>query len=248
MDIRCSNLPEFIEYFNGSKKLKSGSEGTCYKIGNKTYKLYNSFYKSLLNNDREIERLLRFRDVIVNNIYFIRGLIYYNNEMIGSITDYAKGIDCGYINLHRKNIDKIIKALSVLKKDIYELSRLGIYVDDVYLCNILYDNINFKLIDTASYISTLDKDISVIYRKNMKQVIRVLFRGITDKIYSDDNFIYAFLEYIDSPYKDYLEDIDLIMNPDMTIKEIKNIIEEYTEKEIVSFSNCRSDLLRIRKK
>ena len=47
-----------------------------------------------------------------------------------------------------------------------------------------------------------------------------------------------------SIYKDYLEDIDLIVNPDMTILGIKDAVSEYIGIEVDSFAKCRKKLLK----
>lgn len=251
-DIRFNNLINLVDFFlcDRVKVLGSGSEGTCYKIGNYTYKLYNELYSDLLNNDIAIERLLKFRDIIIDNIYFIKAAMYYDNQLIGSVCEYASGKCCKGALLYRSKIDKLVRALNILKENIYELSKLGICIDDNFLGNVLYDGNNFKLIDTGSYFyyNKDDYDTDIIYLKNMKKIMKILFLGITDKIYMEDDFIFGFLWKIDSPYKYYLIDDDLIMNPGNTIIGIKNTIEEYIGYEIDTFSRCRKDLLKIKKR
>lgn len=254
-DIRFEGMEELDKFLGDDRYLGKGREGLCYKVLNKTYKLYYSDYWT--NNPMEIEQLLKFRDLLVENVYFIRGLVYVKDKMVASITDYAVGRSCGLINLCRCNLDRLVVALATLKKTIYELSELGIYVDDIFAPNILYDGNSFKLIDTSGYLYSTEiggyghenkDDILVIYGENMKAVIRELFRGITDMKYENDNFIYSFLLEVNSPYKDYLVDSDLLMHPDKTIIGIRDTVCEYVGREIDSFSNCRRDLLRIRKK
>lgn len=259
-DIRFNSLIQVVDFFCDTKLkvLGSGAEGTCYKVGNKTYKLYNDIYSDLFNNEVDKMNLLKFRDIIINNVYFIRALIYYENDLIGIITDYASGINCGKTLLYRRNLDKLILALNTLSDNIYELSKLGIYIEDHFLPNILYDNVNFKLIDTGSYYyskeipesdDNKDKDdIEVIYKKNMTKIMKMLFSSITNVDPLRDNFIFAFLWYIDSPYKKYLVDTDLLLNPGDTITGIRNTIQEEIGREITAFSQCKNDLLRIRKK
>lgn len=254
-DIRFYSMEELDNFLENGRYLGRGREGICYKILNKTYKLYYHDYWT--SDPIEIENLLWFKDLMVENVYFIRGLIYVDDRMVASITDYAVGRSCGIVNLHRCNLDRLIVALATLKKTIYELSELGIYVYDSFVSNILYDRNSFKLIDTSSYLYSTEicgygysnkDDILVIYEANMKAVIRVLFRKITDVREQQDNFIYSFLQEINSPYKDYLQDRDLLIHPDKTIIGIRDTICEYVGGEIDSFSNCRRDLLRVRKK
>ena len=90
----------------------------------------------------------------------------------------------------------------------------------------------------------VDYDIDFVYRKNMRKVIHKLFLNITNYRGIEDNFIYRFLLNNDSIYKDYMKDIDLMINPDDTILGIKVELEEYIGYEINSFSECRKILVK----
>ena len=242
-----------IEYFiNNLEYLGSGSEGVCYRNNKNVYKIYNDKYKNLYNNDIVINRLLQFRNIIIDNIYFIRRLIYLDNLMIGSISEYAEGVSCSKKMLCRCNIDKLVNALFILKKNIYELSKLGICIDDNYLGNILYNGDKFKLIDTGGYFYysdfyEMDKfDDIEIYNRNMRKIMKLLFMNITGIYLEEDNYILSFLWRINSPYKSYLVDGELLSNPDETILGIKNIISEYSDYEIKNFNDCKT-LLKVRR-
>lgn len=256
-NIKFSEINTVVEFFRGSRRLGYGREGTCYKIGNMSYKFYNSLYRFIYSDvDSQLE-LLKLKDVVVDNFYFIRCLIYFNDKLMGSVSEYAKGNSCGKIWLHRRDLDKLIIALNTLKKNIYELSRYGICIEDHDLSNILYDGNVFSLIDVGDYRYSGDvifmgqnvivDDIDAIYRENMRRIVTLLFKGITNFDNRYDDFIFAYLTEINSPYKDYLEDIDLIINPDETISGIRDSIQEGIGREINAFSNCRNDLRRIRK-
>lgn len=256
--IQFNSLIRVVNFFSDADYLGRGHEGSCYRKGDSVYKLYNPLYCNLLDNDIARKRLLKFRNTIVENVYFIRKLIYFDNDLIGSVADYARGSNCIENKLYRKRIDKLVEALAILKKTIYELSQLGIYINDECLANTIYDGKVFKLIDVGSYLcsseileSEMDEDkddVLIIYRKNMCKIMKYLFGAITDKKEEYDNFIFSFLWYIDSPYKTYLIDSEMLMNPEQTIMGIRDTIQETIGREIVSFSNCRSDLMRIRKK
>ena len=242
-NIVFKNKEDLINYLTHYKNIGSGAEGNCYKVHKKTYKIYKNSSIKNINNIHNIENILRYKNIIIDNIYFVRGLIYCDNLIVGSYSEYAKGKSCIQTELHKCKINKLTYALSILKQNIYELSKLGICIDDYFLGNILYDGNNFKLIDTASYYIN-NSDINIIYQENMKKIISELFKNITYKYYEKDNFIYTYLHDINSPYKNYLYDIDLITNPDNTILEIKKIISEYMGYEIESFSNSRTKLLK----
>lgn len=247
MYIQTDHFNSPIDYFYDLKLLKlgSGREGTCFKMNNRTYKIYNDSYIKLYHN-RE-EELLKFKDINIDNIYFIKELIYFNKELVGTICDYAPGISCAHAKLHLSKIDKLTCGLTNLKKSILELSELGIHIDDPYLGNILYDNGTFNLIDMFSSYYSQD-NITDIYQSNMQKIMSALYRNITNKYQSVDHFIYAFLNDINSPYKEYLVDPDLLLNPYETITGIKTVIEEYIGHEITTFSKSYKDLLKIKKK
>lgn len=257
-NIRFNKLSQVVDFFKEAEKIGSGTEGTCYKIGDKSYKLYHPLFCNLYGNSVYRNRLLKLRESVVENFYFIKNLIYLRGNLIGSISDYAPGKSCDDIFLHKRNLDRLIIALDTLKKNIYELSEQRIYIDDEFLSNILYDSNVFRIIDTGGYflssdipIDSSDKDrddVLTIYKRNMKKIMYLLFKKITDLDEEHDDFIFAYLWRINSPYKKYLIDDDLMLNPSETIIGIRNTIQEDIGREITSFSNCRRDLTRILKK
>ena len=81
----------------------------------------------------------------------------------------------------------------------------------------------------------------------MRKIVSLLFEGITSSYGVYDKFVFAYLQEVKSPYKDYLKDIDLMLEPDETIIGIRNEIQEGIGREIATFSSCRKDLQRIMK-
>ena len=250
-NIRFDDVSQIVEFFRGSKKLGYGMEGTCYRIGNMSYKFYNSLYREIYGEfDYQME-LIKFKDIIVDNIYFIRSLIFYGDKLMGSVSEYANGKSCGSLWLHRSNLDKIINALRILKANVYKLSQLGICIMDHDLSNMLYNGNVFSLIDVGDYCYGNDvnvMDVDIIYRDNMKKISALLFRGITGYYNMYDDFIFGYLQKVNSPYKDYLTDVDLMLNMDETIIGIRNEIQECIGRNIITFSSCRKDLQRAMKK
>jgi len=126
-------------------------------------------------------------------------------------------------------------------------------MEDIFLGNILYLDGTFRFIDTGSYYDYIDipgvdrNDVDLVYRKNMRKVINKLFLCITDYRGEEDNFIYRFLLDTDSIYKDYMCDIDLMIDPDNTILGIKREVEEYIGYGMDSFSTCRKELVKLKK-
>ena len=252
-DIIFNNERDIDGFFGHLKSLGNGSEGIVYRKGTYSYKKYNDLYRNLYSNEISIFKLSRYRDIIIDNIYFIRALIFYNDMTIGCIGDYSGGMCCNKIYLHMYKLDGIINALSTLKKNIYELSKLGICVDDVFLGNILYLKETFRFIDTGSYYNYTDVpgidsfDVNLVYRMNMKKIMCDLFLFITDYKEIENNIVYRFLLDVDSIYKDYMFDIDLMCDPDNTILGIKRELEEYIGYELDSFSSCKKGLTKLKK-
>ena len=176
--------------------------------------------------------------------------MYCNDMVVGSISKYSGGLSCSKLYLHMCKLDNLINVLSTLKKNVYELSKLGICIEDNFLGNILYFDGTFRFIDTGSYYNytdipgVIDYDIDVVYRKNMGKIIHKLFLNITDYRVLEDQFIYKFLLENNSIYKEYMEDIDLMINPDDTILGIKRELEEYIGNEIDNFAECRKVLIK----
>ena len=251
-DIRFDEISQIVEFFRGSKKLGYGMEGTCYRIENISYKLYNSLYRDIYGELDKQKELIKFKELVIDNVYFIRALIFYRDKLMGSVSQYACGNSCGSIYLHRRNLDRIINALKILKKSVYQLSELGICIMDHDLSNVLYDDRVFSLIDVCDYCYADDSkdivgDVKAIYRENMKKISGLLFRSITGYCNMYDKFIFGYLQEVNSLYKDYLVDVDLMMDVDGTIMGIRNEIEEFIGRDVITFSSCRKDLQRIMK-
>ena len=252
-DIRFSSEKDVRNFFGHLKSLGSGSEGVVYKKGIYAYKRYNDLYIDLYSDKNSIYRLDRYKDIFIDNIYFIRALMYCDDKIVGSVCKYSAGVSCNNLQLYKNRLDKLIIALSILKRNIYELSELGICIEDNFLGNILYLEGCFRFIDTVSYYDYTDipginsYDVDFVYRKNMRRVMYKLFLNITDYNGIVDDFIYRFLLDTDSIYKDYMKDTDLMINPDKTILGIKRELEEYIGYEIDNFSECRNELIRMRK-
>ena len=247
-NIRFDNISHIVEFFRGSKKFGYGMEGTCYRIGDMSYKFYNSLYREIYSELDFQKELIKFKDVKIENIYFIRALIFYGEQLMGSVSEYSNGKSCNNLWLCRSNLNKIVNALVILKESIYKLSQLGICIMDHDLSNMLYDGNVFSLIDVGDYCySNCVMSIDDIYKDNMKKICGLLFRGITGYYNMYDDFIFGYLQKVNSPYKDYLKDINLMLDMDGTIIGIRNEIQECIGREIITFSSCRKDLQRIMK-
>ena len=70
-DIIFNSERDINGFFCHLKSIDSGSEGTVYKKRNYAYKRYNDLYRNLYSNDIYIYRLSRYRDIIIDNIYFV---------------------------------------------------------------------------------------------------------------------------------------------------------------------------------
>lgn len=244
---------------NKAQKLGYGIEGTCYRVGDMTYKVYNNAYREMLERKNLVHALKKYRDVFIDNVYFIRRLVYVGDMLACSVTNYADGVACNKISLYEKNLDTLIQAFEELSAALFELSAFGISTQDPFLGNILYNDQVFQLIDTAGYSpyrnrleksndnNRLEEDnnsdyLFALYKKNALPFMKLLLAKVTN--HKKDDFIFRYLKDIHSPYQDFLNDEDLLMEPDLTIASIRDAIQEGIGRKIDTFSSCKTDLVR----
>ena len=129
-----------------NKPFGKGKEGSCYyhKNGKDVIKLYHSFFK---------QNQLYFDNLEDSNIAFPKDIIFYDKTqlIIGYTMPYLKGIDIVNGFPLDLNINQLKYAYIKLKDLIKKYKE--IYMDDLCLDNILYNNIEnrFNLIDTSRW-------------------------------------------------------------------------------------------------
>lgn len=154
-----THLNMWLEYHK-EDILGSGAQGTCFRVENKVYKIFNEFYDKYgydqIIYDRNI--LLQFSDIINNTYIWPLDVIMVGNIVVGYMYDYVNGRDLCGINPLSINLDKFDKNLRKVPSDIKIISDYGVETYDV-MYNILYGNKGFYVIDSLEYmLSNIDGD------------------------------------------------------------------------------------------
>ena len=171
-----------------------GSQGKCYRIGNKVFKIFIQFIED--DEDDMIvydqDEILKFSSVVNNTYIFPNDVIMVGDLVVGYITDYVDAISLYKINLLDVEIDKFQMGLEGATKDIEIISNNGILSYDVTY-NILYGSCGFKVIDTMEY-SRTDIDNVELFRMNRERFyheIRLfLIDGYFDKFMKNNPDLY----------------------------------------------------------
>ena len=173
--------------------LDSGSQGMCYRIGNKVYKIFLQYidYEVDWVNSYSKDDIMQFSSVINNTYVFPTNVILVGDIVVGYIMDYVNAKSLYKINPFYVNLDKFQNSLENVVDDIRIISNNGILSFDV-MYNILYGDNGFKVIDTLDY-SKNDKNVLELYKINYERFIYeirlFLIDGIFDKFISSDKML-----------------------------------------------------------
>jgi hypothetical protein len=144
---------KLIKEWKKYKLIGEGAEGKCYLVNNEVYKIYDPVYElekytsnPICKDDLNLESFLFPEEIYTygeeKNVFAYKTTPYIEKNVLK-------------ISLFRKHIipdiNKIKKALEVLIKDIYILSRNNIAAIDFAKRNLLFDGEKFYVIDTLDY-------------------------------------------------------------------------------------------------
>lgn len=148
--------------------LDSGSQGICYKIGNKVYKIFIQFIDEIQDDMIEYDSndILKFNDVVNGTYLFPNDVIMIGDTVVGYITNYVNAIALNKINPLCIDLDKFERDLELVYPDIRVISENGVCSYDV-VYNILYGTSGFKIIDTMEY-SRVPIDSMELYDTNKR--------------------------------------------------------------------------------
>ena len=222
MNMDFKDWESFNEYLGGIKKV-----GEYYYVSDnkKFIKLYSDDYLERYHDVIDEEKLLKYKDLLVDGVVFVEGIIYLNGTIVGEISQYVEGKSGKDKYFGDIPIDKLILSLEKLKNTVQEISKNGIIINDPYIENIIFDGNNFVLVDMTEADDS-DKNYDDIFKENMINIMYELFEEIFIGRGIDNSNIYGYLEDINSKYKNFLyEDDYLLMNPGRLIKEIVLEIE-----------------------
>lgn len=219
--------------------LSEGSQGRCYKIGNKVYKIFLQYIEE---DDDEItpyfkEDILRFSDVVNSTYIFPKDVILVGDVVVGYITDYVDAIPLYKTNPLNVDLDLFEKALIAAIPSIKKISKKGILSFDV-MYNILYGINGLSVVDTLEYSKTdIDYEslFNINYDRFCNEIKLFLIYGYFDKIVSSNKKLFEM-------YNDKGASIVLFL------REFKKSLSETEGYEIKFLSEAkRSMVIRTRK-
>lgn len=214
-----------------------GSQGECYRIGNKVFKIFIQFieddYEEMIVYDQD--EILKFSSVANNTYIFPSDVIMVGDIVVGYITDYVDAISLYKTDLLDVEMDKFQVALAGTTKDIEIISNNGILSYDVTY-NILYGSCGFKVIDTMEYSQT-DIDSVELFRMNRERFyheIRLfLLDGYFDKFMKNNTDLYNMC---------YDPDVDF----GIFLREFRKRLSENEGYEISKLGDAKKSIVRTR--
>ena len=171
-----------------------GSQGECYKIGNKVYKIFIQYIDEdpyyLFEYSKE--DILRFSHIENGTYVWPKDVITVGNIIVGYMMDYVKAKSLFEIDPLTISLNKLESCLNKTMKDIKIISDNGVSTYDVCY-NIMYGLNGFKIIDTMEYsCSNIDK--AKLFRHNSDmfsyEVKLFLSDGYFDKIVNESTLLY----------------------------------------------------------
>lgn len=210
-----------------------GSQGECYKIGNKVYKIFIQFIDE---DDDEIitynkDDILQFSSIVNNTYIFPTDIILVGDVVVGYITDYVDAKSLYKTDPLDVQLDRFEKSLDEVTDDIQIISDNGVLSYDVAY-NILYGSFGFKIVDTIEY-SRTDIDSGELFRKNRDRFnyeIRLfLIDGYFDKFVKSDSSLYSMC---------YDPDVNIAM----FLKEFRKKLSEIEGYEIAKLRDAKKSL------
>ena len=233
---------DFNQYVRSSEIIGNG----CYLVDDKyVVKRISDDYISKYSYRIDKDRLLKYKDIDIEHIFFPKWLIYIDGKICGYITEYVKGKNGENNSFKEIKIEKLLDAIDSFMKIIKEISNLGIRIVDTYLKNIIFDGDNFNFIDMSECeIDSSDKEL--LYQDNVINTMYEIFIGLFEDNDSldSDNSIRSFLDSCGFDRNDLYCDNNLL-NPCDTIKIIRLFLENKIGKEIDYFTQVDKYLLEI---
>ena len=191
------SMEEFNLWLDVNKKnnFAGGSQGECYKIGNKVFKIFSKHIDSEYDVELfsyDMNNIMQFKDILNNTYVWPMEPIMVLDEFVGYITEYINAKSLFKINPLKISLDKFEDALCKAEKDIKVVSDNGVLSYDVAY-NILYGRNGFKIIDTLDYVKS-DADSKKLYYQNLKnfyyEIRLFLIDGYFDNFVYKDSFLY----------------------------------------------------------
>ena len=224
-DLFFNNYNELKEYVNihKVKSLGSGREGTCFLLDD------NSVIK-LLYSDYYSDYALQFKDIESPTFVFPKNCAFVKDYVRAIIMEYVQGDSLSKHKPIEQRIDLLGDKLQILTDSLDDISSKGILVKDFHCGNVIYNDNEFKVIDTLPYL--------YLHGNNYKN----------ENLYEVMNRIYSFLLEDIMKYNEiykkygYIGNIDKLDNPAIYLRYLKEELENITDQEINTLSEANKVL------
>lgn len=218
--MRFSSMEEFNVWLSLNQKnnFAGGSQGECYKIGDKVYKIFNQFIDDgYYYSEYSEEDIMMFSSIKNNTYIWPIDVIYAGDMVVGYIMDFVNAKSLYKINPLLINLNLFEKNINKVNKDIKTISDNGVLSYDVCY-NTMYGRNGFKIIDTVEYSKSNlnNRELYITNNINFSYELKMfLVDGYFDKIihdcallnemYNDDNV--NILEFL-KVFRDRLSEIE----------------------------------------
>ena len=152
--MKFNNISELKKWldFHSISFIGSGSQGYCYKIGNKVFKIFSEYIEEDFDESEyfinySCEDIMRFSTIANDTYVFPNDLIYVGDIIAGYVTNYVDGKSLYKINPLNISLDKFSESLESVPMDIKLISDNGVLSFDVAY-NIMYGIGGFNVVDT----------------------------------------------------------------------------------------------------
>ena len=186
-----------------------GSQGECYKIGNKVYKIFIQYIEEdYYYNEHSKEDILRFSSIKNDTYIWPIDIITVGDIVVGYIMDYVQAKSLSKTNPLLLSLNRFEKCIDKVDNDIRIISLNGVLSYDVCY-NIMYGRNGFKIIDTLEYSKSYD-DVQKIYNKNKNnfsyEVKLFLIDNYFDKVVEDSVILREMYKDINVSAIDFLRE------------------------------------------
>lgn len=218
MKIENMSFKDYKQLLNDPIYISNGSEGTCYLIDDRVYKLFHEpIEKEFINEFADF-------NLELPSFIFYKSLLVIDDLIFGCTMDYVKGKNIDKMDLLSLPYDTLLNMVKIAENDILILSNNKILAYDICPVNILCDGKQFYFIDTTGY-KKVDMDISQIYCENIKRFSMSIYRKL---IYENPNINY-FVEQQGSFY----DDLNLL-KPLQTLECLRKGLSDYCNRDLDS--------------
>lgn len=230
--LRFKNYNDLTSFINSLPFIGEGGDGAVYLVDNKwSLKIFHHWRTSASD-------IIPFLNLEIDGFAFPVSIVYLREEVVGVIAPFIKGKDISAKKLAGEEISKVITASSALLPGIEELSYLHILARDAEEVNIIYGDNNLMVIDPLQFEFLSSKNI---FAENLEIVMTSVVNSALDERTLKIN---TFLKLINSRYKNYQNDWELLSHPKELFLGIKSELEECLQLRIERFSDVEEPLIR----